>query len=110
MYYLFSSVVVVGVEDRPPLGDLSRALRHRPALVLWGHPGVAPWLPHEGLANGEGGRGHELVPPGAVLRQVCPLGEHRREVEVVEVALERPARMIATPLRPRLQDFAVSPW
>ena len=43
---------------------------------------VAPWLSHEGLANGEGGRSHELVPPGAVLRQVCPLGEHRREVEV----------------------------
>ena len=55
VYHLFSSVVVVGVEDRPPLGDLSRALRHGPALVLWGHPGVAPWLPHEGLANGEGG-------------------------------------------------------
>ena len=53
MYYLFSSVVVVGVEDRPPLGDLSRALRHGPALVLWGHPGVAPWLPQEGLANGK---------------------------------------------------------
>ena len=68
--YLVSSVVVVGVEDRPPLGDLGCALRHRPALVLRSHPGVAPWLPHEGLANGEGGRGHELVPPGAVLRQV----------------------------------------
>ena len=25
VYYLFSSVVVVGVEDRPPLGDLGRA-------------------------------------------------------------------------------------
>ena len=78
VYYLVSSVVVVGVEDRPPLGDLGCALRHRPALVLRSHPGVAPWLPHEGLANGEGGRGHELVPPGAVLRQVCPLGEHRQ--------------------------------
>ena len=91
VYYLVSSVVVVGVEDRPPLGDLGCALRHRPALVLRSHPGVAPWLPHEGLADGEGGRSHELVPPGAVLRQVCPLGEHRREVEVVQVALERPA-------------------
>ena len=91
VYHLFSSVVVVGVEDRPPLGDLGCALHHRPALVFRSHPGVAPWLPHEGLANGEGGRGHELVPPGAVLRQVCPLGEHRREVEVVQVALERPA-------------------
>ena len=54
VYYLVSSVVVVGVEDRPPLGDLGCALRHRPALVLRSHPGVAPWLPHEGLANGEG--------------------------------------------------------
>ena len=36
-------------------------------------------------------RGHELVPPGAVLRQVFPLGEHRRKVEVVQVALKRPA-------------------
>ena len=27
------------------------------APVLRSHPGVAPWLPHEGLANGEGGRG-----------------------------------------------------
>jgi len=60
-------------------------------LVLRSHPGAAPWLPHEGLANGEGGRGYELVPPGAVLCQVCRLGEHRREIEVVQVALERPA-------------------
>ena len=34
VYYLSSSVVVVGVEDRPPLGDLGCAQRHRPAL-LW---------------------------------------------------------------------------
>ena len=88
---LVSSVVVVGVEDRPPFGDLGCALRHRPTLVLRSHPGVAPWLPHEGFANGEGGRGYELVPPGAVLRQVCPLGEHRRKAEVVQVALKRPA-------------------
>jgi len=75
------SVAAVGVEDRPPLGDLGRALRHRPKL--------APWLPHEGLANGEGGLGHELVPPGAVLRQVFPFGEHRREIEVVQVTGRR---------------------
>ena len=64
-YLSFSkfSVVVVGVEDRPPFGDLGRALRHCPTLVLRGHPGVPPWLPHEGFANGEGGRGYELVPP-----------------------------------------------
>ena len=30
MYYLSSSVVVVGVEDRPPFGDLGCALRQRP--------------------------------------------------------------------------------
>ena len=91
VYYLSFPVVVVGIEDRPPLGDLGRALRHRPTLVLRGHPGVPPWLPHEGLANGEGGLGRKLVPPGAVLRQVCPFGEHRREIEVVQVALKRPA-------------------
>ena len=32
-----------------------------------------------------------FLPLGAVLRQVFPLGEHRREVEVVQVALKRPA-------------------
>jgi len=89
VHCLASSVVVVGVEDRPPFGDLGCALRHRPTLVLRSHPGVAPWLPHEGFANGEGGRGYE--PPGAILRQVCPLGEHRRKAEVVQVALKRPA-------------------
>ena len=57
VYYRASSVVVVvGVEDRPPFGNLGCALRHHPALILRGHPGLAPWLPHEGLANGEGGR------------------------------------------------------
>ena len=70
---------------------ISAALRHRPTLVLRSQPGVAPWLPHEGFANGKGGRGYELVPPGAVLRQVCPFSEHRRKAEVVQVALKRPA-------------------
>ena len=37
VHYLSFSVVVVGVEDRPPLGDLGRALRRRPTLVLRGH-------------------------------------------------------------------------
>ena len=69
--------VVVGVEDRPPFGDPGCALRHRPAPVLRSHPGFAPWLPHGGRANGEGRRGHELLPPGAVLRQACPLAEGR---------------------------------
>ena len=68
-------------EDRPPFGDLGCALRPRPTPVLWSHPGVAPWLPHEGLANGEGGRGRELLPPDAALRQAFPFGEHRRKVE-----------------------------
>jgi len=31
------------------------------------------------------------VPPGAVLRQVFPLGEHRRKAEVVQATLKRPA-------------------
>ena len=65
----------------------SAALRRRPTLVLRDHPGVPPWLPHDGFANGEEGFG-ELLLPGAVLRQVYPLGEHRREIEVVQVALE----------------------
>ena len=38
-------------------------------LALRGHPGVASWLSHEGLTKFEGRLGHELVPPGAVLRQ-----------------------------------------
>ena len=42
VYYLVSSVVVVGVEDCPPLGDLGCALRHRPALVLRSHALVSP--------------------------------------------------------------------
>ena len=79
--------VVVGVKNRPPLGNLGCALRHRPTLVLRSHPGVAPWLPHRGLANGEGGHGHELVLPGAVLRQGSPFREGRRKVEVGQVAL-----------------------
>ena len=32
--------------------------------------------------------GHVLVPPGAVLRQVCPLREHLRKVEVAQPPLE----------------------
>ena len=59
VYYPVSPVVVVFVEDSPPFGDPGCALRHCPAHVLRSHPGVAPWLPHEGLANGEGERGHE---------------------------------------------------
>jgi len=78
---LVSTGVAVGIEDRPPFGDLGCALRHRPAPVFWSHPGVAPWLLHKGLANGEGGRGQELVPPDAALRQAYPLGEYRRKAE-----------------------------
>ena len=89
MYCLISSVVG-GVEVRPPLGDLGRALFSQALLVLRGHPGVAPWLSHEGLTKFEGGLGHELVPPGAVLRQGSPFREGRWEVEVDQVALKRP--------------------
>ena len=91
VFYLASSVVVVGIEDRSPFSDLGCALRHRPAPVLRSHPGVVPWLPHEGPASGEGGRGHRHVPPHEVLHQTCSRGELRRKVEVVQVALKRPA-------------------
>ena len=45
----------------------------------------------KGLPSLKGGLGHELVPSGAVLRQGSPFGEGRREVEVGQVALKRPA-------------------
>ena len=90
MYYLISSVVV-GDEVRPPPGGLGRALFSHSLLVLRGQPGVASWLSHAGLTEFEWGLGHELVPPGAVLRQGSPFGEGRREVEVGQVALKRPA-------------------
>ena len=50
MHYLISSVVG-GIEVRPPLGDLGRALLSRSVLILRGRPGVAPWLVHAGLAK-----------------------------------------------------------
>ena len=46
-----------GVEVRPPLGDLDRALFSQVMLVLRCHPGVASWLSHEGLTKFEGGLG-----------------------------------------------------
>ena len=87
VYCLISSVVG-GVEVCPPLGDLGRALSSQAQLVLWGHPGVSSWLSHEGLTKFERRFGHELAPPSAVLRQGCPFGEGRREVEVSQVALK----------------------
>ena len=45
-YLLSLTSVVGGVEVRPPLGDLGRALLSRSVLILSGHPGVAPWLSH----------------------------------------------------------------
>ncbi len=89
VYCLICSLVG-GVEVRPPLGDLGRALFRQALLVLRCHPGVASWLSHEGLAKFEGRLGHELAPPGAVLRQGNPFGEGRREVEVGQVTLKRP--------------------
>ena len=65
---VFISSVDGGVEIRPPPSDLGRALFSQALLVLRGHPGVASWLSHEGLTKFEGGLGHELAPPGAVLR------------------------------------------
>ena len=38
VYCLVSSVVVFGVDDRPPFGNLGCALRHRPMPVLQSHP------------------------------------------------------------------------
>ena len=76
VYYLASSVDVVGIEDRPPFGDSGCALRHRPAPVLRSYSGLAPWLQHEGHANGEW-----FVLPDAAMRQACSPGEHRRKVE-----------------------------
>jgi hypothetical protein len=40
----------------------------------------------------KGGLGHELLSPGAVLRQRIPVGEGRREVEVGQVAFKRVKR------------------
>ncbi len=86
VYYLMNSVVGgAEVEVRPPLGDLGPVLFSKALLV----PGVASWLSHEELTKFEGGLGHELLPPGAVLRQGSPFGEGRREVEVCQVALKR---------------------
>jgi hypothetical protein len=49
-------LLLLGVEDRPPFGDLGCALGHGPAIVPRSHTGViALRLPHEGLASGEGG-------------------------------------------------------
>ena len=84
VYYLISAVVG-GVEVRPPLGDIGRALLSRSVLILQGHPGVAPWLSHAGLAKFEGGAS------SAFLRQGCPFGEGRRKVELGQVELKRPA-------------------
>ena len=79
--------VVGDVEVRLPLGDLGRALFSQALLVLRCHPGVASWLSHVGLTKFEGGLGHELVPPGAVLHQGSPFDEGRWKVEVGQVAL-----------------------
>lgn len=78
------------LEVRPPLGDLDRALFSQALLVLRGHPGVAPWLSHEGLSKFKGGLGHELSSPGAVLHLGSPSREGRWEIEVGQVTLKRP--------------------
>ncbi len=81
MYCLISSVAG-GIETRPPLGDLDRALLSQALLVLRVHPGVASYLSHEGLTKFEEGLGHKLELSGAVLRQGSPVGEGRQEAEV----------------------------
>ncbi len=80
MHCLISSVVCLG-----------RALFSRTLLFLQGHPGVSSWLPREVLTKFDWGLGHELFPPGAVVRQGSPLGEGSREVEVGQVASKRPS-------------------
>ncbi len=80
MYCLIFSVVG-GVEVRPLLGDLGRALFSIALLVFRGHPGVASWLALdialERPTKFEGGLNYELAPPGVVLRQGNPVGEGR---------------------------------
>ena len=78
VFYIVSSVVVVGVEDRPPFVNLGCALHHRSAPVLRSHPPRG--CRTKGLPMAKGGVVTKLVPPDAVLRQACPLGEHRRKV------------------------------
>jgi hypothetical protein len=90
MYCLISSVIG-GVEVRSPFGNLDRSLCSEVLLVLLGHPGVASWLSHVEHKKFEGGLGHELAPPGVVLRHWSPFDEGRREVEMGQVALKRPA-------------------
>ena len=81
-------VVVSGVEVRPPLCDLGRAFISQAPLILRCDPGIATWLPREGLPKFERGFGHELLPPGAVLRQGSPFVEGRWEVELSQVAMK----------------------
>ena len=91
MIWLRLLLVCTGVKYGSPLCDLCRALCHVSSLVLRRNSCVAPWSSYERLADGEGGLRGELVPGVAVLREVGPFGEIRREVEPQEVALEGPA-------------------
>ena len=71
-----------------PLYDLCRALRQVSSLVLRRNSGDAPWSSYERLADSEGGLSGDLVAGVAVLCEVGPLGEIRRDVELLELALE----------------------
>ena len=88
-----------GIEEGTALCDYGSALRHEPQPVCRRHPGVAPGRPYVRLANAEGPFGQKLAPPRAVLREGGPIGEGERGAvrarlsKVLEVALERPARV-----------------
>ena len=62
MYYLASSVAVVGVEDRPPFGDLGCALRHRPTFVR--DAGLSDPGEHEALGEAVLGHARHVPCPG----------------------------------------------
>ena len=66
------------VDDaRSARSDVCLHLRVEPVPFPRRQPGVAPRLPHEGLADDEGWPCHELAPLSAVLRQGRPLVESR---------------------------------
>jgi len=60
MQYCNSSVVVGGIEDRLPPGDLGCAARRFSSVVTL--VPAAPQMPHEGFSDVHGGVGHERVP------------------------------------------------
>ena len=91
MIWLLLLLVGTGVKCGSPLCDLCRALRQVSSLVLRRNSGDTPWPSYERLADSEGGFSGDLVAGVAVMCKVRQLGENRRDVELLEVALEGPA-------------------